>query len=153
MHETRMDSWVSPSGKVTFLGDACHGFTPFLGSGGTMAVEDSVALAECLAFTPPVATQISLKDRLKAYEEVRYARAYALQKRSMDQGRMYSLEDGPKQQGRDKALRAYRDSVEKTQTEKPKREMEWFRDVPESDASFAEWDEWFLNFDAAQFVS
>ena len=49
MYESKPPEWVSRSGKVAILGDAAHGFTPWIGQGGTMAVEDAVALAECLS--------------------------------------------------------------------------------------------------------
>ena len=149
IQETRLNNWVSPSGKVALLGDACHAFTPFLGSGATMAVEDAVTLAECLVFTPPAgAEHISIADRLRTYQDIRHTRVYAVQKRSNDMGKMYSVPDGPMQQFRDAKLKMYLKDV---QTQE--RGMEWFQEPPAADASPAEWDPWMMLFDAANFVS
>lgn len=41
-------------GRVVLLGDAAHSPTPQMTSGGGMAIEDAVVLAECLAQTPSV---------------------------------------------------------------------------------------------------
>ena len=56
-------------GRVTLLGDAAHAMTPNLGQGACQAIEDAVALADCLKDT----THISVA--LKNYEKRRIARA------------------------------------------------------------------------------
>lgn len=41
--------WASAKGRVVLLGDAAHGMHPCLSQGASMAFEDAVVLAECLA--------------------------------------------------------------------------------------------------------
>lgn len=55
-------------GRVVLVGDAAHSLTPQLTSGGGMAIEDAVVLAELLAGTSDV------RDALEAYSRRRYAR-------------------------------------------------------------------------------
>lgn len=42
------EKWSSAHGRVIQVGDSAHSFIPTSGSGATMALEDSVSLAECL---------------------------------------------------------------------------------------------------------
>jgi len=55
-------------GRVALLGDAAHSLTPQLTSGGGMAIEDAIVLAQELR------NQASVEDALEAYTERRYAR-------------------------------------------------------------------------------
>ncbi len=55
-------------GRVTLLGDAAHAMTPNLGQGACQAIEDAIALADCLKGTTNVAAA------LKNYEKRRIAR-------------------------------------------------------------------------------
>lgn len=41
-------TWSSPGGHVVQVGDSAHSYIPTSGSGGTMALEDSASIAECL---------------------------------------------------------------------------------------------------------
>jgi 6-hydroxynicotinate 3-monooxygenase len=43
----RNDRWSD--GRVVLLGDACHPVRPYMAAGGSMAIEDAVILARCLA--------------------------------------------------------------------------------------------------------
>jgi 6-hydroxynicotinate 3-monooxygenase len=43
----RDDRWSD--GRVVLLGDACHPVRPYMAAGGSMAIEDAVILARCLA--------------------------------------------------------------------------------------------------------
>jgi 2-polyprenyl-6-methoxyphenol hydroxylase-like FAD-dependent oxidoreductase len=55
-------------GRVTLLGDAAHAMTPDLGQGACQAIEDAVALADCLKGTTNIA------EALKNYEKRRVTR-------------------------------------------------------------------------------
>lgn len=55
-------------GRVVLLGDAAHAPTPQMTSGGGMAIEDAVVLAECLAKTD------SVREALERYSERRFER-------------------------------------------------------------------------------
>jgi 2-polyprenyl-6-methoxyphenol hydroxylase-like FAD-dependent oxidoreductase len=55
-------------GRVTLLGDAAHAMTPNLGQGACQAIEDAVALADCLIDT------MSISEALKNYEQRRITR-------------------------------------------------------------------------------
>jgi 2-polyprenyl-6-methoxyphenol hydroxylase-like FAD-dependent oxidoreductase len=56
------------NGRVTLLGDAAHAMTPNLGMGACQAIEDAVALADCLKDTTNIAAA------LKNYEKRRVTR-------------------------------------------------------------------------------
>lgn len=55
-------------GRITLLGDAAHPMTPNLGQGACQALEDAVALGECL-------DQHDVAGALRAYEQRRVSRA------------------------------------------------------------------------------
>jgi 2-polyprenyl-6-methoxyphenol hydroxylase-like FAD-dependent oxidoreductase len=56
-------------GRVVLMGDAAHSPTPQLTSGGGLAIEDAVVLAECLQH------HASIPSALAAYSERRFERA------------------------------------------------------------------------------
>ncbi len=56
-------------GRVTLLGDAAHAMTPNLGQGACQAIEDAIALANCLKETA------NIRATLKNYEKRRITRA------------------------------------------------------------------------------
>jgi 2-polyprenyl-6-methoxyphenol hydroxylase-like FAD-dependent oxidoreductase len=56
-------------GRVVLLGDAAHAPTPQMTSGGGLAIEDAVVLAECLATTG------SAREALETYSKRRFDRA------------------------------------------------------------------------------
>ena len=60
------------SGRVTLLGDAAHAMTPNLGQGACQAIEDAVALADCLkkATHIPVALTNYEKQRIKRVNRI-----------------------------------------------------------------------------------
>jgi 2-polyprenyl-6-methoxyphenol hydroxylase-like FAD-dependent oxidoreductase len=60
------------SGRVVLIGDAAHPMTPNLGQGAGQAIEDAVALDECLAGESTVA------EALARYEQRRVARANSI---------------------------------------------------------------------------
>ncbi|MEJ8814683.1 FAD-dependent monooxygenase [Variovorax ureilyticus] len=55
-------------GRVLLLGDAAHSPTPQMTSGGGMAIEDAVVLAECIAAQP------TIPDALQAHSKRRFDR-------------------------------------------------------------------------------
>ncbi|MDT4812349.1 FAD-dependent urate hydroxylase [compost metagenome] len=55
-------------GRVVLMGDAAHAPTPHMTSGGGMAIEDAVVLADCIAKTS------SAKEALEAYSNRRFDR-------------------------------------------------------------------------------
>ncbi len=59
-------AWTS--GRVALAGDAAHAMTPFAAQGACMAIEDAIALANCLAKVDDVPTALA------AYETVRKPR-------------------------------------------------------------------------------
>jgi salicylate hydroxylase len=83
-------------GRVTLLGDACHAMLPFMAQGAAQAIEDSAALAACLA-----RSAADIPAALKRYEALRLARATRLQELSRLNKTRFHLPDGPEQQRRD----------------------------------------------------
>ena len=174
MYETKPAEWVSKSGKVAILGDAAHGFTPWIGQGGTMAVEDAVAIAECLS-RPDIATSssgdssdstdsttpslnlgssIDIQERLRAYQQIRQARAFKVQARSRFMGELYLLQDGPHQKMRDEMMLNYGWDMNRIDVEvETKYRYEWVDVTPTTEATPKEWDDWIIGFDGVDYVS
>ncbi len=74
------------AGRITLLGDAAHPVLPFLAQGAALSIEDAVALAGALAAwggDPSLA--------FPRYEDLRWRRAGAVQRRSARMGRLYHL--------------------------------------------------------------
>lgn len=68
------------SGRVVLIGDAAHPMTPNLGQGAGQAIEDAVALTDCLAATA------SIEDACTAYEQRRVSRANSIARASRQFG-------------------------------------------------------------------
>jgi 2-polyprenyl-6-methoxyphenol hydroxylase-like FAD-dependent oxidoreductase len=62
-------------GRVVLLGDACHPMTPYMASGGTMALEDAAVLSRCFAELAGA----SLERIFDTYEATRKPRASLVQ--------------------------------------------------------------------------
>jgi 2-polyprenyl-6-methoxyphenol hydroxylase-like FAD-dependent oxidoreductase len=74
-------------GRVTLLGDAAHPMTPNLGQGACQAIEDAVALADCLrGAADPVSA-------LRRYEALRIPRANRFVRASLRLGRVAQSEN------------------------------------------------------------
>ena len=71
-------------GRVTLLGDACHPMRPFLAQGAAMAIEDAWVLGR---FLDTYETEV--EQALTEYEYYRRPRTAIVQRRSIEQGRMY----------------------------------------------------------------
>lgn len=74
-------------GRATFVGDAIHPTTPNLGQGACQAIEDAVALADCLRSGEEV--EASLRD----YERLRRGRTAMVVRRSWSLGRVLQWEN------------------------------------------------------------
>lgn len=80
-----LQRWTN--GCVALLGDAAHPVLPFFAQGGGLALEDAAVLAAHVAdSTAP------MPQRLRAYEEVRRARATRVVEASLQNGRIYHLD-------------------------------------------------------------
>jgi len=62
-------------GRVVVLGDACHPITPYMGQGGSMALEDAAMLVRCLQSAGPAHP----RDAFKLYETNRAPRTRRVQ--------------------------------------------------------------------------
>jgi salicylate hydroxylase len=71
--------------KVTLLGDACHPMLPFLAQGAAMAIEDSYALAHCLASNADTHTA------LKTYQDIRLPRTRRVQLNARKNAALYHM--------------------------------------------------------------
>lgn len=74
-------------GRVTLLGDAIHPTTPNLGQGACQALEDAVALADCLGKKRPV------QESLREYEHRRKRRTAMVTERSWRLGKVLQWEN------------------------------------------------------------
>lgn len=67
------------SGRLAVLGDAAHPFTPHLGQGGAMAIEDGASLG---VFLQKSTLPAEVPERLQLYNTARYERASTIQQYS-----------------------------------------------------------------------
>lgn len=61
---------------LALIGDAAHAFTPFIGQGGAMAIEDAAALTVMLSRG---VTAAEIPERLRLYDQARVKRATLIQ--------------------------------------------------------------------------
>lgn len=62
--------------RLALIGDAAHAFTPFIGQGGAMAIEDAVSLGVMLSRGVASA---DIPERLELYNKARHERATTIQ--------------------------------------------------------------------------
>jgi 2-polyprenyl-6-methoxyphenol hydroxylase-like FAD-dependent oxidoreductase len=86
-------------GRIALLGDAAHPMLPYLAQGGVLALEDALALGDCLE-----AHSGNAASAFRDFEAKRRARAERVQAASLRQGRIYHLA-APLSWARDAALR------------------------------------------------
>ena len=92
-------TWLHPDRKFALLGDACHAMLPSMSQGAAQAIEDAACLGRCLA-----QTGLSLASALELYEGLRKPRAERIHYLSDLNNKIFSLEDGPLQQARDREM-------------------------------------------------
>ncbi|WP_289031519.1 FAD-dependent monooxygenase [uncultured Paraglaciecola sp.] len=78
-----LNQWVDK--HVALLGDACHPMLPFLAQGAAMAIEDSYALAHCLASNLPIPAA------LEKYQNLRLARTKGIQLGARKNASLYHM--------------------------------------------------------------
>jgi salicylate hydroxylase len=71
--------------NVALLGDACHPMLPFLAQGAAMAIEDSYAIAQCLA------SNNNSEIALRAYQNMRLTRTRNIQLGARRNARLYHM--------------------------------------------------------------
>jgi 6-hydroxynicotinate 3-monooxygenase len=72
----RHDRWSD--GRVVLLGDACHPVRPYMAAGGSMAIEDAVILARCLA------ADGDPRSAFRRYQAIRIPRVATVQRISIE---------------------------------------------------------------------
>ncbi|CZR60361.1 uncharacterized protein PAC_10257 [Phialocephala subalpina] len=102
LHDVTLKSWMSKSGKVILIGDAAHAVLPFSGSGGAMALEDSLALAECLDHASDID---AIPKILQKFQEIRKPRCELIRDHGINVSHLWTMQDGPQQQERDKIFK------------------------------------------------
>ncbi len=78
-----LTQWTDRS--VALLGDACHPMLPFLAQGAAMAIEDSYALAHCLA------NDNDTQTALKSYQNIRLTRTSNIQLAARKNADLYHM--------------------------------------------------------------
>lgn len=94
---TPLPSWIE--NRVILIGDASHPMLPYVAQGAAQAIEDAGVLQCVLAKS---SNDIPLA--LKAFQEVRKARAEAVQASAATTRRALHLPDGPAQRERDRQI-------------------------------------------------
>jgi salicylate hydroxylase len=79
-----LERWSA--GPLTLLGDAAHPVLPYLAQGAALAIEDALALADCLASAPDDPTRA-----FQRYEALRRPHAARVQRASRRFGFLYHL--------------------------------------------------------------
>jgi salicylate hydroxylase len=87
-------------GRIALVGDAAHPMRPYLAQGAGMAIEDAVALADCLA---SIADDVPLA--FQKFAAMRWQRNARVQARAIRNGEIFHMH-GPMRVGRDLALKA-----------------------------------------------
>ena len=98
----KLDSWVSCSGKVVLLGDAAHGMVPYIAQGAGMAMEDAIAVTECVSRSKSVQ---EIPRFMKFFESLRRDRCYTILDSSRNNAGIWHLPDGPAQRERDERMK------------------------------------------------
>jgi salicylate hydroxylase len=78
-----LNQWTD--NKVALLGDACHPMLPFLAQGAAMAIEDSYALALCLA------SDSHTQTALQTYQNIRLPRTRRIQLNARRNAALYHM--------------------------------------------------------------
>lgn len=87
--------WTHDSGRFTLVGDAAHAMAFYMSMGVSLAVEDAAALAAALdAACGDGGDGEALRRALCSFEEVRKARAAAVQRASLHGGDSLHVADG-----------------------------------------------------------
>ena len=135
----KLETWTSKSGRVVLVGDASHAMTPHMAQGAAMAIEDAVAVTECLsrAKRPEDIPQL-----MKDVGKIRRDRCYLIADSARATGLTWHLPDGPEQQRRDEAIK--RGSKPKVSVEMGVNPNKW------SDPNFQPW---MFGYDAFSEVS
>ncbi|PCH35454.1 FAD/NAD(P)-binding domain-containing protein [Wolfiporia cocos MD-104 SS10] len=102
MDRQPLPTWVHPAGSVVLLGDACHPMLPYRAQGAAMAFEDAAVLGRLFSH---VSARAQIPHLLRAYEQLRHARASDTQASSRLNQRLFHLPDGPEQEARDAGMR------------------------------------------------
>jgi salicylate hydroxylase len=144
INETMPRKWVSNSGRVVLVGDACHAVLPNVGQGGGLAVEDAATLAECLS---RASSTDDIPRLLPIYQDIRQARCQMVQRKGRALCQMMMLHDGSAQRERDETVRQFHS---------PQYDEEWdgvhIDDLP-SDLKAPNYMAWMNGHDARLFVS
>ncbi|KAL2041259.1 hypothetical protein N7G274_006204 [Stereocaulon virgatum] len=101
LNSEEMDSWSHPSGNFVLLGDACHATLPYLAQGAALAVEDGAVLG---ALFERIEHRSQIGDVLTIFERLRKDRTTRIVKGSTALRDIFHMEDGPRQQERDRQL-------------------------------------------------
>ncbi|CAK7206785.1 hypothetical protein SEUCBS139899_009591 [Sporothrix eucalyptigena] len=80
-----LDKWVSDSGRIALMGDACHPFLPTSVQGASQAIEDGATIAKCLAKV----RKDEIPVALETYFSIRHDYVAAAQKTGIAQRDSY----------------------------------------------------------------
>ena len=84
VHRDPLPTWITEKARMCLLGDAAHPFLPTSIQGCSMAVEDSCALATCLAMShadAAVSKTAKVPTALRTYQRLRFERVKEAQKK------------------------------------------------------------------------
>lgn len=130
-----LPSWVE--NKIVLIGDSCHPMLPYVAQGAAQAMEDAAVLQCVLA---KCSSNIPLA--LEVYEQVRKARAEAVQGSAATTRKALHLPDGPEQEERDRKIAGAGEGGENPDlwADKQFQEFMWGTDVMKD--TIVRWPEW-----------
>ena len=77
MHRAGLDSWISPTGNLSLIGDASQPMLPYLAQGANSAPEDGAVLGALLA---KFEGRAELKSTIAIFEQLPKSRSERIQK-------------------------------------------------------------------------
>lgn len=88
----RLDTWLHPEGNLVLLGDAAHPMLPYIGRGAASAIEDAVALGDCLQYATD--HDCGLRPVLEVYQELRRPRTDSMRDTGQKNRDYFHMPDG-----------------------------------------------------------
>ncbi|CAI6341933.1 unnamed protein product [Periconia digitata] len=97
----RMEKTVHAAGKFVLIGDAAHSMHPHLAQGAAQGIEDAALLGHLFGRASKCENIALVLD---VFEEIRKERVQAIQRRSAEVGRVWTLGHGSERKMRDQAF-------------------------------------------------
>jgi salicylate hydroxylase len=99
-----LPDWANREGTFVMAGDACHPMLPYLAQGANSSLEDGAVLGYLLGKVSYSKRHEQLPKFAELYQKLRKERGELIAKETFKQREDFHLEDGEKQQARDRLM-------------------------------------------------